>query len=207
MKQLVLVLLAACCTSAAVQAELVIDDFTIPTLNGALDDGIAGTRSVVATGSAVMTVDGVGGATFSGGLLGGSRIDINYVFNTPFNMDAVGGGNRTLLIDLFDTVTGNWSVQAFFTNSVALQSNTGPIAFSTPGAHGFNYDLLPVAIATDVKEIKLRLIRLSDGATITSSGGIVAAVPEPTSLALLGMTGLGGWFVARRRGKKTETVV
>jgi len=207
MKQLLLVLLAVCFTSAVVQAELVIDDFTIPTLNGALDDDIAGTRTVTTTGSAVMTVDGVGGATFTGGLFSPSRIDINYVFTTAFNMDAPGGQFSTLMVDLFDTVTGNWSLEAFFTNSAAFQVNVGPSVVSTPGARAFYSASLPVAVATDVKEIKLRLVRLTSGATITSSGGLVAAVPEPTSFALLGLTGLGGWFAARRRVKKTETVV
>ena len=210
MKQLLLVLLAAFSTAATTQAELVIDDFTGPTgtaLNVALNDGIAGTRTVVATGSSVMTVDGAGNGTFTGGLFGGSRIDIDYVFTTSFNMNAPGGGLKTLSVDLFDTVTGDWSLEAFFTNSAALQSNVGPIAVSTPGARSFSSTLLPVAVATDVKSLTLRLKRLTDGAVITFSGGVVSAVPEPTSLVLLGITGLGGWYAARRRGKKTETVV
>ena len=211
MKQLLLVLLAACFASVAVQAELVIDDFTLPSAGYGeavpLDDDIAGTRTVTRTNSAEMTVDGVGGAVLTGGFLGGSRIDIHYFFNTAFNMDAVGGGNRTLLIDLFDTVTGNWSLNAIFTNSANAQASLNPVAVSTPGARSFDYALLPTAFATDVKQLTIRLVRNTDGAVITSSGGLVAAVPEPTSLALLGITGLGGWFVARRRGKKSETVV
>ena len=194
-----------------------IDDFTLPSgtpgsdevaygLEVPLDDDIAGTRTVNKTASAQMFVDGSGGATFTGGVLGQSTIFINYVFDTSFNMDAVGGGNRTLLIDLFDTVTGNWSLEAIFLNSNNLAASAGTIAVSTPGARTFSYALLPIAVATDVKKISLSLKRNTDNAVITSTGSLVAAVPEPTSLALLGMTGLGGWFAARRWGKKTDTV-
>jgi hypothetical protein len=192
------------CT-VAVQAEVVIDDFDqATTVNNigansgnpvALNDGFLGNRTVaVSPGAPVpvvqFTAPGGGGVSFQNIGGGASSIAINY---TGLNWDLSAGLNN-LVVDFFQTVTGSWTATVS-TNGGA--QTTGPVAVTSGSVINF----LP-GVAT-VNSIQVVLATNSTGSITNVGSGKIVANPEPASLMLLGLTGLGGVFVARRR-KKTE---
>ncbi len=225
MKTFSCLLLAILFVSSTAQGELVIDNFTptggpggasvgisngAPQLGYALNDGITGTRDFsVSSGASVLltqsspTVGNVAFNVFGAG--SGQSYTIVYNLGRTINFSGVGGDRSpTLLVDLFDSIP----VTHFL--DVTLSSGGIDQSFATatvaPGSGGYvrQFDgstLANQAAAALVDKITIRVSRAFSfaGTTLFGGGARVSAVPEPASMMLLGLTGVGGFVVARHR--------
>lgn len=194
--------------ATVVQADIVIDNFspTAQTIdNGGgnpptfvpLDDNVAGTRSATTTnavGFAQFTTSGNGGVSFISNFGGTSTIDLLYAFGSPLNTTTSGVVNLSFRV--FESVVGGWTA--------AVSINGGAFSTATAVTSGSTINIVP---GVNVSNIDLRLISAGNG-TISNPGlkASIVANPEPASLCLLGLTGMAGAFVARRRLKFAKQV-
>ncbi len=204
-----LALAVALIVPAVSQAEFVVDDFIAAS-------GINHTGFADTTRSAVVRVGQIGGVSGGSLSLGTASINstsswtLNFVSNTTGVLDpgALGYNHFLALRDL--AVIGNWSlmITATGTGGTVPGMMTVALANGTTGTQTVDLTgLSNVGNLNGLTNLQFKLTALSlvpdggGGNIATFDMGSMAAVPEPTSMALLGLTAVGGFFANRRRKK------
>ena len=207
------------------QADFVIDDFqgagetTLTAINGVSPGNIVTQSAIAVDGGLRTTVIGAAsgvtqltyGSAFAALATGvGNTVKISYTLSSPFDLHSSGAfAGSPLLLDLFSVVNGTWDLVATYHSTTTGESaDFDTVTISSAGPIGLTgTELGRGALASTVDSIDLlftvNTLGAGSSASFSITGGSIAAVPEPTSIALLGLTGLGGVVVARRR-KKSE---
>ena len=209
-------LIAIAFVASAARADIVFDDFG--TGSGALAGG-SNTGPQVISPNGFTRVTQTGGASPANinGSIGGGTANFNMnAANAFFRMDYSGFGLRDLhsitkvLRFTIQATAGIVYKLSYITNGpngnlVVSENHTGS---GVAEVHGFNFGPFNGAKASNVTKLTLRVTRDSGGAAPSNVilSGNLTAVPELGSMTLLGLTGVAGYFVNRRRKAKLETV-
>lgn len=212
---------------ATAEASVVIDDFSTPsqtivagslvdslTATGGID--IASTRTVSAIGAS-STVYGGGNfslSTFGSGAgvsflyeFSGGTIDFTDPTSNVFAANIFGAignvinGTYTTSVELFEGGTGGTVATASKTFSAP-----GGIGGSAPNITGFSGPATGIDMVDAVRITVLTSTATPSVFNTGAAGASFAAAPEPASIFLLGLTGLGGFVIHRRRRAAEQTV-
>ena len=184
-----------------------------------LNQGIAGTRTATVTGFGTVWREGgyinspsnfqnlAARSQVLQNTNGAGSLTLDYNFSSDFDFSS--HGSNTLIFDLFQNVTPGaaWNYVIQIADGLSTASISGALQgglvltlkqedFGTP------------AFASTIDRISLTVSGPNGGVvnrTNVGAGARILAVPEPSSIALLGLTGLGGVIVARRRRQNGTT--
>lgn len=219
---------AALVSGHAAHGEMVLDVFdqgvlieTAPTQFGAtsntatigLTQDISGTRTATVSGTGVDWREGGGtGVPVHEHFLranGGSPGTLTLDYNLTSAVDFTSSASHVLLLDIFGNVTPGtaWTYLLAVGSGASSASVSGTLSGGTVLTVEDD-DFGSPAFASAVDRITLSLFGPNGGVvnqTAAAGGARILFVPEPSSFALLGLTGLGGVCVARRRRKSEKT--
>lgn len=195
--------IALCLFSSCLQAELIVDNFSTGPFVGPHGTAIGApamtsTRTVTHSHSFGITSSFPGGGATTLTAQAGNSIILDYVFATPWTLNPVGQTPMALVIDLFDSVTGSFTLNVTVRNGGA-SSTAGSVLVNSAGPKVISSASFG-ANANNITGLTVRLNSLQTFSTTIGSGAYIVANPEPASLILITGTGLvGGWFARRRR--------
>ena len=144
--------------------------------------------------------------------IGAGSLTLDYAFALDF--DFTNTGQQILQFHLFENVTpsGTWNYLVTLADGAMTSTLAGVVAGGNPPRGALTLvasDFAGLTFATTIDRISITLSGPNGGGLSRTNSGLgarIVAVPEPTSIALLGLTGIGGVLVARRRrkGEKAE---
>lgn len=192
-------------------ANFVFDDFVSGAATGTGNVDVMRTRSGV---GATTIITGSGDATvFSFGGVG-STANLSYAVSPPVAPNVLGFNRWLQFSDL--VVQGEWLLDITYTGNglggvgvASGSSEINDIVLTSANDGDFTVDLAQVFSPDNLNNLTSLVLdfEVQTEAAVgdtTLSFSQIAAVPEPTSIALLGLTGFGGIVIARRRRKVTE---
>lgn len=201
---------------SSANASIVIDSFSFdntqdinsPGSTAPFSTGVFGTRTITLTGSGGFQSLGPGEILSAVGP--GSTLLFDYSLAAPIDLHSSGNfAGSPLVLDLFDTVNGTFSLQVTY-HSGADSATLPAIAFSNAsptaiGIQGTSFGDGALASAVDRIELLFTGTGFLGGSFQTPvNGASIAAVPEPTTMALLTPLMLGGVFYRRRKAKEAD---
>ena len=142
---------------------------------------------------------------------GSGSLTLDYAFASDF--DFTNTGQQFLQFHLFENVSPSaaWNYVVTLADGAVTSTLAGAVQGATfSGAVTLAAgDFAGLSFATTIDRISITLSGPNGGGLNRTNSGLgarIVAVPEPTSIALLGLTGIGGVLVARRRrkGEKAE---
>lgn len=196
-------------------------------LGGTAMDAVAGgTRTATITGSGTDWREGGYNNVANGGPaflnltdpnqhamrnnVGGGTITLNYDLAADF--DFTNTATEFLQFHLFENVTpgGTWNYTVEVADGASVASLSGAVIGGSPPGGVLNFEDsdfgAPLTFASTIDRISIMLSGPNGGGLGRTNSGLgarIIAVPEPSAIALLGLTGIGGVIFARRR-RKTE---
>lgn len=202
---------------SSANASIVIDNFSDltdvdPGNSATTSTGIYGTRTITSTGGAA-AFDAIAAGRFDASTGGGGILTFDYVLTAPIDLHSSGNfPGSPLVLDLFDAVVSSMDMTiTYFSGGASAEfsrsiSNVNQTAGGI-GIHGTDFG--DGAIASAVDRILISFADQPGGlpfAQFGSGGGTssIAAVPEPTTMALLTPLMLGGVFYRRRKTKEAD---
>lgn len=195
----------------ASQASFVIDDFT-----SAASTGFADTTRSAITHAGTVPIPPSSTLTLTTGSVGANASWVlDFVSNsTGILTPGVLGYNHFLKLSGL-SVSGNWLMTLTASDGAGGASDGVMTVALADGTSGDQIvDLVGLSDVGNLNNLSTLAFKFQStslvadgfgGNVATLTLGSITAVPEPSSIAMLGLTGLGGVIVARRRRKNQET--